>query len=229
MLRISLVLLLAATAIVPLAAAPTIPLTQDARIFGKREGAWGTDISPSGSKAVMMIGGPAGLTVVKVIDLNTGVGKNILGSKDSRESLDWCQFASDDYLVCRYSGNSKIEGDLVPFSRMVVVSANGGNLRPLGQKASEKDVGLRQFDGQVIDWLPQDPGAVLMARNYVAETGSSGISTGRRSSGLGVDRIDLATMKVSPIESPKDSASEYRTDGLGNVRMQVSRTVSTTS
>ena len=221
MLRISLAVLLAATAILPLSAAPALPLAQDARVFGKREGAWGTDISPSGSKAVMMIGGPAGLTVVKVIDLNSGVGKNILGSKDSRESLDWCQFASDDYLVCRYSGNSKVDGSLVPFSRLVVVSADGSNLRQLGQKASERDVGLRQFDGQVIDWLPQDPGAVLMARNYVAEAGSIGTNSARSSSGLGVDRIDLATMKVTPLESPKNAVSEYRTDGLGNVRLQV--------
>ena len=169
MLRISLAALLASAVVVPLAAAPTVPLAQDARIFGKRESAWGIDISPGGNKAVMMIGGPAGVTIVKVLDLNTGVGKNILGSKDSRESLDWCQFASDDYLVCRYSGNSRLEGELVPFSRMVVVSADGGNMRQLGQKASEKDAGLRQFDGRVVDWLPQQAGAVLMARNYVPE------------------------------------------------------------
>ena len=221
MLRISLGLLLAATAIVPLGAAPTVPLAQDARIFGKRESAWGTDISPSGNKAVMMMGGPAGLTLVKVFDLATGVGKNILGSKDSRESIDWCQFASDDYLVCRYSGNSKLEGDLIPFSRMVVVSADGGNLRQLGQKASEKDAGLRQFDGSIIDWLPQQPGAVIMERNYVSEVGVTGTNVARSGSGLGVDRIDLATMKVTALESPKDRASEYRTDGQGNVRLQV--------
>ena len=221
MLRISLGVLLAATAIVPIAAAPTVPLAQDARIFGKRQGAWGTDISPSGSKAVMMLGGPAGVTIVKVIDLNTGVGKNILGSKDSRESLDWCQFASDDYLVCRYSGNSKLDRELVPFSRLVVVSTDGGNLRQLGQKASDRDVGLRQFDGRVIDWLPEDPGAVLMARDYVPETGALATNAVRASSGLGVDRIDLATMKVTPVESPNKAVSEYRTDGQGNIRLQV--------
>ena len=221
MLRISVGVLLAATAIMPLAAAPTAPLAQDARIFGKREGAWGTDISPSGNKAVMMVGGPAGLTIVKVIDLNTGASKNILGSKDSRESLDWCQFASDDYLVCRYSGNSKLDGQLIPFSRLMVVTADGGNLRPLGQKASDKDAGLRQFDGQIIDWLPQQPGAVLMARSYMAEVGTTGTNESRSSSGLGVDRNDLAPMKVTQDENPKDAASEYRTDGLGNVRLQV--------
>lgn len=221
MLRISLGVLFAATAIVPLAAAPTVSLAQDARIFGKRDGAWGTDLSPSGNKAVMMVGGPAGLTVVRVIDLNTGVGKNILGSKDSRESLNWCQFASDEYLVCNYSGNSKLDGELIPFSRLVVVSADGGNLRQLGQKASEKDAGLRQFDGGIIDWLPQQPGAVLMARNYVSEIGVTGTNVARSGSGLGVDRIDLATMKVTALESPKDLASEYRTDGHGNVRLQV--------
>ena len=221
MLRYSLGALLVATAIVPLTAAPTVPLAQDARIFGKRESAWGADISPSGSKVVMMLGGPAGLTVVKVINLNTGAAKNILGSKDSRESLDWCQFASDDYLICRYSGNSKLVGDLVPFSRLVVVSADGGNLRQLGQKASDKDAGFRQFDGGIIDWLPQQPGSVLMARNYMAEVGTTGTNVARRSSGLGIDRIDVASMKVTTVENPRDAASAYMTDGQGNVRIQV--------
>ncbi|MEP7317025.1 MAG: S9 family peptidase [Sphingomicrobium sp.] len=221
MLRKSLAALLASTFVVPLAAAPMVPLAQDARIFGKRESAWGIDISPSGNKAVMMIGGPAGVTIVKVLDLNTSVGKNILGSKDSRESLDWCQFASDDYLICSYSGNSRLQGELVPFSRMITVSADGSNMRPLGQKASEKDAGLRQFDGRVVDWLPQQPGAVLMARNYIPETGALGTNAGRSSNGLGVDRIDLSTMKVTQIENPNRGVSEFRTDGQGNVRLQV--------
>ena len=221
MLRYSLGALLAATITIPLAAAPTLPLAQDARIFGKRESMWAPDLSPSGNKAVMMLGGPAGLSVVKVIDLTTGVAKNILGSKDSRESLNWCEFASDDYLICNYSGNSRLDGELVPFSRMVVVSTDGGNLRQLGQKASERDAGLRQFDGRIIDWLPQQPGAVLMARNYVAEAGALATSASRASKGLGVDRIDLATMKITPLESPKDAVSEYRTDGQGNVRLQI--------
>jgi dipeptidyl aminopeptidase/acylaminoacyl peptidase len=221
MLRYSIAVFLGATSTVAVHAAPTIPLAQDARIFGKRASAWGADISPSGNKVVMMLGGPAGMTVVKVVDLNSGAAKNILGSKDSKESLDWCQFASDDYLVCRYSGNSKLDGKLVPFGRLVTIAADGGTLRQLGQKASDKDASVRQFDGGIIDWLPQQPGAVLMARSYMAEVGTTGTNVARTSSGLGVDRIDLASMKVTQVENPRDAASDYMTDGQGNVRIQV--------
>lgn len=221
MMRPAIGLLLAAVAAGSLNAAPARPLADDARVFGKRESARTPDISPSGAKVVMMLAGPGGLTVAKVVNLNTGAAKNILGSKDSKERLNWCQFASDDYLVCHYSGNSKLDGDLVPFSRLIAISSDGGTMRPLGQKASDKDSGLRQFDGQIIDWLPQQAGAVLMARSYMAEVGTTGTNVARTTSGLGVDRIDLASMKVSQVENPRDAASSYMTDGQGNIRVQV--------
>ena len=31
---------------------------------------------------------------------------------------------------------------------------------------------MRQFDGDIIDWLPGEHGSVLMARNYVPEVGT---------------------------------------------------------
>ena len=95
----------------PLAAAPTTSLSQDAKVFGKRESAWSVEISPSGSKVVMLMGGPAGSTVVKVFDLATGGSKAILGSKDSKESLDWCDFANEQKLICRYSGTARRRWD----------------------------------------------------------------------------------------------------------------------
>ena len=222
MLRHSIALLFfAATAATPLAAVPTNTIAQDASLFAKRESAWSVDISPSGGKVFMLSGGPAGSTIGRIYDLSTGSAKGILGSKSSQESLNWCEFASETSLICNYSGNSRLEGQLVPFSRLVVVSADGTGMRPLGQKASQRDVSLRQFDGSIIDWLPGEQNAVLMARNYVPEAGAVGTNARRSANGMGVDRIDLAKMEFKSIEQPRPEISSYRTDGQGNVRIAV--------
>ena len=119
---VALAALLAST---PLAAAPVTNLAQDAKIFGKRESALSARVSPSGNKVVMLIGGPAGSTVVKVFDLATGSSKAILGSKDSKEHLEWCDFANEQKLICNYSGISSLDGVLIPFSRHMLVNADG--------------------------------------------------------------------------------------------------------
>jgi len=71
MLRQTIVFLLAATAAVPLAAAPATTIAQDSVMFAKRESAWSVDISPSGAKVFMLSGGPAGSTVGRVYELAT--------------------------------------------------------------------------------------------------------------------------------------------------------------
>ena len=218
MLRLVGGMLLAASAMSGALAQTTI--AQDARIFGKRQSTWSVDISPGGTRAVILTAGPAGVTLAKVVDLNAGTTKNILGSRDSKESLDWCQFASDDYLVCKYSGVSKVDGILLPFSRLISVTADGSKMTPLGQKASDRDIGLRQFDGRILDWLPNEPGAVLMARQYVAQKGNTGNNLFVSRAGLGVDRIDIAQNKVKEVETPRESVDDYMTDGQGNVRIQ---------
>ena len=221
MLRQSIVMLLAAVAAAPLSAASTNTIAQDASLFAKRESAWSVDISPSGSKVFLLSGGAAGSTIGRVYDLATGASKPIVGSKSSLESLNWCEFAGESKLVCQYSGNSRIDGQLVPFTRLVAVSAEGGGMKALGQKASDKDATLRQFDGSIIDWLPGEQDAVLMARQYVREIGTTGTNVSRAASGLAVDRIDLNRMEFKTVVQPRDEVTGYRTDGQGNVRIAV--------
>lgn len=221
MLRHSIFLLLAATAAAPLPAAPVNTIAQDASLFAKRESAWSVDISPSGAKVFMLSGGPAGSTVGRVYDLASGSAKAIVGSKSSLESLNWCEFAGESKLICSYSGNTRIDGQLVPFARLVAVSADGGGMKALGQKASDKDATLRQFDGSIIDWLPGEQDAVLMARQYVPEIGTTGTNVSRSLSGLAVDRIDLNKMDFRTIEQPRIEVTGFRTDGQGNVRIAV--------
>ena len=209
--------LMAATS---LTAAPA-PLAEDAKLFGTRPAAAQIAISPSGDKVVMLVAGPGRSTAAKVFDLRSGAETTPVVSQGNPESLDWCQFATDVQLVCKYSGNLPVDGELVPFSRLVTVGADGKGLKLLGQEKSFYDNGLRQFDGNILDWLTNGTGAVLMARRYVPETGKTGTKMIRRTKGMGVDRIDLQSLKSDTVEAPDRLATGYMTDGRGNVRLRI--------
>jgi dipeptidyl aminopeptidase/acylaminoacyl peptidase len=203
-----------------LSAAPA-SLADDARAFGTRPSAEQVAISPSGDKVVMLVAGPGASTAAKVFDLRTGAETTPVSSPGNPEALKWCQFGTDTQLVCKYGGNLYVDGVLMPFSRLVTVGTDGKGLKLLGQEKSFYDNGLRQFDGDILDWLTSGTGAVLMAREYVPEIGKTGTKMIRRTKGLGVDRIDLQSLKSSTVESPDRLTSDYMTDGRGNVRLRI--------
>src|SRR5262249_48793743 len=153
-------------------------------------------------KVVMLVAGTGRQTLVKVFDLTTGAASTAVASPGNPESLDWCQFATDTQLVCRYGGNVVVNGQLLGFSRLVTMGIDGKGLKLLGQRESFYDNGLRQFDGSILDWLAGEQGSVLMAREYVPEAGRTGSNISRTREGLGVDRIDLKSLKSDNIEAP---------------------------
>jgi len=200
-------------------AAPA-PLAVDAAMFGARETAAQVALSPSGNRVAMLVAGQGKSTIARVFDLNTGAVTTAVSSDANPQSLNWCRFATDSQLVCQYGGNVAINGQLVGFSRLITVGIDGKGLKPLGQSESSYDAGLRQYDGKILDWLDEGAGAVLMQRNYVPETGRTGSNISRIKSGLGVDRVDLATLKVMTVEAPNRVVSGYMTDGRGKVRLR---------
>jgi dipeptidyl aminopeptidase/acylaminoacyl peptidase len=215
--------LLAASASLLLAsqsiAAADPSLIADAKAFGAREEVQAMDVSPSGRRLLVVMSGPGLSNSLKVIDLETKQGKLILSADGKPESIHWCQFASDIQLVCEYGGLADLNGDIIGFSRLVTLTADGKNLKPLGQRSRRTDAGIRQFDGEILDWLPDDQGSVLMARNYVPEANTLGTNISDKRSGVGVDRMELASLKASRVESPREDVGSYMTDGRGNVRL----------
>lgn len=199
----------------------SVPLSEDAKLFGARQNAARVVISPSGNKVLMLVAGPGRTTAVKVFDLNSGAGSTPLMSRGDPETIRWCAFATDDRLICRYGGNVDVNGVLLGFSRTVSVKADGGDLKLLGQNQSFYDDSIRQNDGYILDWLPDDGGSVLMARNYVKEMGRTGTKIARTKEGLGIDKISLVTMTSSVVEQPDRLASGFMTDGRGNVRIRM--------
>ena len=195
-------------------------LASDAKAFAARDTVQWMDISPSGAQLVAVVSGPGRQSVVKIVDVATKAAHGVIVSEGSPESVDWCKFASETQLVCQYGGYTRAEGNVVGFSRLITMGVDGKNVRQLGQPDRATDLDIRQFDGDILDWLPDHPGSVLMQRNYVQQANPSGIGEPiEGAKGLGVDRIDLSSLKVTPIESANADAEQYLTDGRGNVRV----------
>jgi dipeptidyl aminopeptidase/acylaminoacyl peptidase len=82
--------------------------------------------------------------------------------------------------------------------------------------------GYNLHGGSIIDWLPDEDGAVLMTRTYLPDD-HTGSHLGSSEDGLGVDHVDTRTLAVKHVESPHPDAVEYHSDGHGTVRVMGSR------
>lgn len=196
-------------------------VSEDAAAFGVRPAAEQVSISPSGNKVAVLEAGRGAQTALMLFDLVTGENKKLISSPGTPETLHWCRFGSETQIVCRYGGNLMVEGVLLGFGRLIRVGTDGKGLAQLGQRSSFYDAGIRQYDGQILDWLTKDGGAVLMARQYVRETGRTGTRMVRSRSGLGVDKLDLETLKTETVEAPNSEFDGYMTDGRGQIRIRV--------
>jgi dienelactone hydrolase len=201
------------------AAVPAHSLADDAKAFGARESVRSVAISPTGKELLFIAAVPGRTSVLQVVDIATKATRSVAKSDGDPESLYWCEFGSDTQLVCKFGGETRVGSDIAGFSRVVSVPLNGGKVKELGQAANYYLPVGRQYDGDILDWLPESPGSVLMQRSYIGENIRPGSHLGDTRQGLGVDRVDLTSLKSTPVELPRDGADSYMTDGLGDVRI----------
>ena len=194
-------------------------LAEDAKAFGTRESVEGMSISPSGDRVAILVSGPGSTTVLRVADLSTGKITDLTSSDGRPNGFDWCKFASETRLVRTVGGIVPYNGLLLGYSRLMTIGTDGSTMKSLGQKASDLDGRLRQYDGTVIDWLPGQDGSVLIARDYIAEVNTTGSHLGRKKDGYAVDRVDLTTLKSTSVEGARPNIDSYMTDGRGEVRL----------
>ena len=201
-------------------------LEQDATAFGTRDAVFNSDLSPDGNHLVFVGAGPGRTTVVHVADLTAGTTKSILYTKGDPETLQWCVFASDTRLVCRFTaimasrGGYAAVGVLIPASRMISLNLNGQDIKPLGQQSTDYDLGIRQFDGQIIDWLPGAGNDVLMTRLFLPEGFRDAPSNIQRTKqGVGVVRLNVETLSTQTVEPPRSNVFTWLGDGDGQVRL----------
>ena len=208
----------------PAQAAPAAaPAANASALFGPRPAVSALDLSPSGRYVVYVAPARGTASAAVVADLVTGgAARPVLRTTGQPERLSWCRFVSDTRLICAVRAVANIEGQLVNFDRLFAVNADGSNIRQLGQQASSWDARLRQSSGRILDWLPQDGNAVLMASEYVPEAHQTGSHMSRTEEGVGVDRIDINNLDVTHIEIAQRRASGFLSDGQGHVRIMAS-------
>lgn len=113
--------------------------------------------------------------------------------------------------------NSEAQGALLtPFVRLMALDTDGKNTMQLGRPDTPTQLYVRQYDGQVLDWLDGD-GTVLMSRFYVPEM-NTGRLTAQVDEGFSVEKMDTRTLKSTVIERPKPDVL-YMADGHGAIRL----------
>lgn len=196
-----------------------------AKAFGALETVHDAALSPDGRKLVY-VGAEGGAGDVAVtVDIETGKATAVMHTDGKPASITDCGWSAAERIVCRVRGFERRQSVLLELSRVVAINSDGSNHVPLGTKDSLYQIGIRQSDGEVVDWLSGDDGIVLMARNYLPEAGIGHRHLASTAEGLGIDRIDTRTGKATLVERAGKHVDSYMSDGLGNVRIMTTVTV----
>ncbi len=177
--------------------------------FGKTPQLWGVRISPDGSKLSFIHMAETGFPVAYVMPFG-GDPKPVVASKPRMFDVNWCRWANNERLLCGFSGigrgltgRRKLQ---YMTTRLVAVNADGGSIQVLLQDRLEREKKIAQFQGNIIDWMPDDPQHVLI-----------GMPDGL---GTGVSTLNVYTGKTSIVERNMDGTRSWISDGRGVVRLR---------
>lgn len=189
--------------------------------FGAREAVLDIALSPSGRKVAFVAPGPGRSTLLYTVDVGSEAEPFLTMTADGKpERLSGCGWVSEQRLICTvYMVVDKVvAGQPLGATRLVAVNADGTNVKLLSRRARAYDLYVAFGGGEVIDWQPGAEGSVLMGRQYVPE-GRSGTNMVDKREGYGVDRLDTTDLKSRTVEPAKQHASDYISDGRGNIRI----------
>jgi dipeptidyl aminopeptidase/acylaminoacyl peptidase len=192
--------------------------SEDAKKFGAREFIEQISLSPDGTQVAMVEPTAGRGDALVIANLETGTTKVVLRASGDPDQLRGCNWASDTRLVCKVYLIRQLDQKMA-FTRMVSFNSDGTDIKQLSSRESENALQLMQFGGDIIDWGPDGSnGSVLMTRNFVPEY-TTGTNLSSSKEGTGVELVDATTLKRKSVEAPKRNASDYISDGHGNVRI----------
>jgi dipeptidyl aminopeptidase/acylaminoacyl peptidase len=199
------------------------PAFDAATAFGARPSVEDLSLSPDGMNVAFVAPTNGQGSVVFVQSLAEGAprtSKAVLSANGKPDRLGGCVWVSNQRLVCTVYGvvNSGSALEPVQFTRLVAANTDGTKLQLLNTRDNNYTRGMQLGGGYVIDWLPDEDGAVLMTRVYLPDD-HTGSHIGSTKSGIAVDRIDTLTMATRTIEQPREDAVAYISDGRGTIRI----------
>jgi dipeptidyl aminopeptidase/acylaminoacyl peptidase len=194
-----------------------------AKAFGARPSVEDLSLSPDGMSIAFTAPTTGQGSVVYVQSLAKGASrtsKPILGASGKPDRLGGCNWVSNQRLVCVIYGVVSSGAILEPveFTRLIAINTDGSKMKLLSTITNSYTRGYQLGGGDVIDWLPDEDGAVLMTRAYLPDD-HTGSHIGSSKHGIAVDRVDTQTLSARTIEQPRDDAIEYISDGRGTVRI----------
>lgn len=200
-------------------AAEAIPADNLPEKFGALQTVDQISLSPHGTK-IAFLGHLGANQVIYVVDLVAGGAPKPIIKAESREArFSWCGWSTPQRLVCDVRTVLRNNGVLFGFSRLIALDADRSRLVKLTPDQSNRALRLVQYGGSVLDWSVRgEPGKILISRQYAPEN-SFGSKVRREKDGFGVEMLDTVTLKRVNVESPRQGAVDYMSDGGGNVRM----------
>jgi acetyl esterase/lipase len=200
--------------------AQNTPSFDAATAFGARQSVVGMTLSPDGANVAYISPAAGQGSQLTTLGLAKGSRLNVALTADGKPyRLEYCGWVSNTRLVCKvYAVMVDPEFGPVGLSRMLAVDSDGKNMRVLSTRENAHTRGFANRGGSVIDWLPEQDGAVLMTRLHLPDD-HLGTKLGSSAEGLGVDWIDTRTLAVKQVEPPNPDAVEYISDGRGTVRI----------
>lgn len=202
-----------------------LPAQTAAAAFGARAAVLQASLSPDGGRvALVMAYRTRGAALLIADPAKGGDPVTILRSTGERERLTDCHWSSDTRLLCQlyFVETAPVgllrTGNVISYTRLVSLNADGTDLKVVTARTNERSQGLVFNGGQVIDWLADGKGSVLMTRSFVPES-KIGSIVAKTAEGLGVERIDTTTLARDTVEPARSTAAEFISDGHGTVRV----------
>ena len=196
-----------------------------AEAFGALPNVAALQLSPDGQSVAFVSPLQGQASVVYTLSLAPGAKARIALYADGKPfRMRGCNWVANDRLICTVYALSPDRGvhGLLPITRMIAVNADGTNPQQLSAKLNPHSSGYLLQDATVIDWVPDQDGSVLVARNYLRDD-YTGSHVGSAAEGLGVDLLDTRTLVVNHVVPPEINAIEYISDGRGTVRIVAQR------
>ncbi len=231
MRRIALASLTLTLTLAVIGAAPALgdapPGFDAAAAFGSRPNVADLRLSPDGQSVAYLSPTKGQGSALYTLSLAKGAKPQIaLLADGTPDRINDCNWVSNDRLVCMVYAIIREPAllTLQYVTRLLAIDVNGKNAKLLAKRTNGYSRGLMFGDGSIIDWLPDQDGAVLMSRVTLADD-HIGSRLGSDNEGLGVDLIDTRTLASKTVEEPNRLAEGYISDGRGTVRIMAMRTM----
>jgi len=134
---------------------------ENAKLFGKRPDVLSIALSPSGEKLVWVAPGPAQSTRAFTVNVSSGQPVMFMELDGKPNRLDWCEFVSEDSVICSLSFQQKFDNTYRIVSRVISLDTNSKNLNVLSPPGY-----WRASGGWVLNWLKDEPNKVMFVDPY---------------------------------------------------------------